>query len=159
MPGPAPKPTKLKLLAGNPGKRPLNDAEPEPRAPAEVPRAPRGILDPVGRAEWRRIVPELMALGLYTEVDRAALVIYCNAWARWAKAEAEVRRLGELLESDKGNLYYNPWLGVANKAAEVCHRMAKEFGFTPSARTRIRVEKPAEVDELDQLLGKRAARG
>ncbi len=36
--GPAPKPTALRILEGNPGKRPLNASEPRPRAgrPAEV---------------------------------------------------------------------------------------------------------------------------
>ena len=46
MPGPPPKPTKLKLLAGNPGKRPLNENEPEPEAVA--PSVPAHLDDEAG---------------------------------------------------------------------------------------------------------------
>ena len=36
--GPPPKPTALRLLQGNPGKRRLNDAEPKPKQ--SLPRCP-----------------------------------------------------------------------------------------------------------------------
>ena len=54
--GPPPKPTALKRAEGNPGKRRLNDFEPQPLEIA--PRCPPH-LDELARQEWKRIVPIL----------------------------------------------------------------------------------------------------
>jgi len=60
----------VKLLRGNPGKRPLNEGEPQPTplAPACPPE-----LSPTAKDEWNRIIVELVELGLMTNLDRAAL--------------------------------------------------------------------------------------
>jgi len=53
-----PKPTALKQLAGNPGKRPLNFSEPRfDPGPITVPRQ----LGKLARVEWRRLAPLLQA--------------------------------------------------------------------------------------------------
>ena len=67
-PGPKPKPTALKIAQGNPGHRPLPKNEPRPRVAA--PSMP-DFLDAGGRAEWRRVVPILLEMGLLTKMDRA----------------------------------------------------------------------------------------
>jgi hypothetical protein len=59
MPGPRPTPTPLKIIRGNPSKRPIR-AEPEPTVPAELPEAP-GFLNGYARDEWYRIGEELRA--------------------------------------------------------------------------------------------------
>ena len=51
--GPAPKPTAIKELAGNPGKRPLNEHEPSVPVPSSSPYAPR-YLCKEEQTEWRR---------------------------------------------------------------------------------------------------------
>src|SRR3954470_9706696 len=78
MRGRRPKPTRLKVLTGNPGKRPLNTNEPEPE-PA-VPECPPE-LGPVAKREWDRLVNELSSLRLLTNLDRGALASYCGAYA------------------------------------------------------------------------------
>src|SRR4030088_1854931 len=91
MRGRKPKPTVLKLLDGNPGKRPLNDRE-----PASIPGIPDmpEDLDDEAQAEWNRIVPELREMGLLCRADRAALTGYCTSWSRCGKAEARVGKGG-----------------------------------------------------------------
>src|SRR5712691_8892206 len=93
MRGRRPKPTRLKMLTGNPGKRPLNGNEPRP-APA-VPECPTE-LGPVARTEWNRLVGELSALRLLTNLDRAALAAYCGAYALWAEATAQIQKYGAI---------------------------------------------------------------
>src|SRR4051812_10277714 len=75
--GPPPKPTKLQQLRGNPGKRKLNDREPEP-APG-TPTVP-SWLPAEAKAEWRRVVPELGRLRLLSVIDRGTLSAYVLAW-------------------------------------------------------------------------------
>src|SRR4051794_4588403 len=107
--GRKPTPTKLKVAAGNPGKRPLNDREPQP-AVAEPPLP--AWLPQRAKAEWRRIVPELLALGLLTRIDQAALVSYCVAVAEVETATRTLEKEGRVCRMpllDKlGNVLLNP---------------------------------------------------
>ena len=134
--GRKPKPTALKVLAGNPGKRKLNDREPKPKA--VIPRCPK-ILQGEARSEWRRIAKKLHALGLLTEIDRAALTGYCLAWARLVEAEEMLRKHGTVIVSKNGFPVQSPYLNIATKATEQLVRMLVEFGMTPSSRARIQV--------------------
>jgi P27 family predicted phage terminase small subunit len=151
MRGRKPKPTYLKVLDGNPGKRPLNDREPVPTQ--GVPPRPEW-LDEEARTEWERIVPELAAMGLMARADRAALAAYCTAWSRWVAAEAQVRKYGTIVKSpEKGFPMKSPYLCVADQALETMRKLMVEFGLTPSSRSRIRVADGAPADdELDRFL-------
>jgi len=141
-PGPPPKPTKLKILAGNPGRRPLNEAEPAPPVPSSTPYVPRW-LDPEAKREWRRITKVLIELGLYTELDRAALIMYCQAWALYVKAQKELATTDLVLTGTKGGQYQSPWLGISNRAHGQLRAMLAEFGLSPAQRARV-VATPAE---------------
>ena len=74
MRGRKPKPTALKLIEGNPGKRPINGHEPKP--PASKPTCP-SHLSPTAKAEWKRLAEALHRIGLLTQADRTALAAYC----------------------------------------------------------------------------------
>ena len=151
MAGRRPKPTALKELAGNPGKRPLNRREPKP--PTSLPPCPRHLTGEA-RREWRRMGGELARMGVVTVVDRAALAAYCMAWARWVEAEGQVAKLGTIVKTANGNLIQNPYLAVANRALEQMTRLAAEFGMTPSSRSRVQVaEKDSGPTLADLLFG------
>lgn len=137
MRGRKPKPTVLKSLEGNPGKRRRNDREPKP--PDGLPECPE-FLDGEGRAEWFRIVPVLQEMGLLTKADRSALSAYCVAYGRWIKAEGLVKKYGEIVKSPEKNFpMKSPYLTVADQALETMRKLMVEFGLTPSSRSRIRV--------------------
>jgi P27 family predicted phage terminase small subunit len=134
MRGRRPKPTRLKLLTGNPGKRPLNENEPRPEA--AVPECPPE-LGPVARKEWDRLIGELSALRMLTHLDRAALAAYCGAYALWAEATEAIQKYGVMIKSPQGFPIQSPYLAIANRQAEIMMRIASEFGFTPASRSRI----------------------
>jgi P27 family predicted phage terminase small subunit len=146
--GPAPEPTALKRLRGNPGKRALNKEEPRPAT--TMPRCP-AHLGKEARAEWRRVARGLHEAGLLTQIDRAALAVYCQAWERWVRAEAQVARHGEVVKTIAGNVMQNPYLSIANRSMKQMRDMARELGMTPSARSQIRVQ-PPEGPSLADLL-------
>ena len=114
-PGPRPKPTKLKVLAGNPGKRPLPEAEPAPARLDRLPNAPR-YLNKWGQGEWRRLGPELIRLGLLTVADLSVFAAYCSAFGRWVQAELAMRDRDLVILTDKGNQQQNMYLSIANAA-------------------------------------------
>ena len=134
MRGRRPKPTRLKVLTGNPGKRPLNSAEPKPD-PA-VPECPVE-LGPVAKREWDRLIGELAVLRIMTNLDRAALAAYCGAYAMWAEATEAVQKYGTMVKSPTGYPVQSPYVSIANRQAEIMMRIASEFGFTPASRSRI----------------------
>jgi P27 family predicted phage terminase small subunit len=136
-PGPKPKPTALKKLAGNPGQRRLSDDEPTPEAAA--PERP-SFLSEAAAAEWDKIAPKLVAMGVLSTADAAALALYCEYYTRWQDAEKKLREGGHVVKVN-GQVMPSPYLSVANKAAEMLLKLTGEFGLTPSARTRVRATK------------------
>jgi P27 family predicted phage terminase small subunit len=147
MRGRKPKPTVLKLLDGNPGKRRINDREPS--APKGIPEPPEW-LDDEARAEWFRITKILDGMGLLSLADHAMVEAYCSTYSRWVQAEAQVRKYGTIVKSpDKGFPMPSPYLTVANQALEALRKLAVEFGLTPSSRSRIRL--PGSGDDMDEF--------
>ena len=66
MKGPAPTPTHLKLLRGNPGQRNLsNRREPMPALPTKPPEPPKYLIG-FAREEWERIIVECYHVKLVT---------------------------------------------------------------------------------------------
>lgn len=152
-PGPKPKPTNLKVIEGNPGKRPLNLDE----AKLDLARPlPPPFLCDDAKVEWGRIIEALYLAGLMTEVDRGALAAYCQAYGRWAQAERKLAEMAEkdpvfnglLIKTKSGNAIQNPLVGVANKAQADMVRYAAEFGMTPSSRTRVVATPPEEGNKF-----------
>lgn len=150
--GPPPKPTKLKIAAGNPGKRPLNTKEPEPEI--QAPDCP-AFLDATARAEWRRIVPLLLELEVLTQIDQAALAAYCQSFSNWQRAERALRK-GTSYKS-KGRQYPKPELKISQDERRLMHRFLTEFGLTPASRTRVQTDLEKPGDAFASFLGTRPA--
>lgn len=140
--GRKPKPTHLKVLTNNPGKRPLNKNEPEPDI--EIP-SPPDFLSNDALIEWGKVTEQLYILGLLTRIDRSVISAYCQAYGRWAEAERLIGMTGLTYKSPKtGFMMQSPYLAVANKAMEQMCKYAAEFGMTPSARSRVQANPPKE---------------
>lgn len=150
--GRKPKPTALKVLEGNPGKRPLNGAEPAPAHKA--PRCP-SWLEAEAKREWKRMGRILEQMGLLTEMDMAAFAGYCQAYARWKEAEEFISQHGTMVRTPNGYLQQVPQVSIAQTNMKIMLRFCEQFGLTPSARSRIiageGVVEPA--DEMERLLG------
>lgn len=148
--GPAPKPTKLRVLEGNPGRRPLNPDEPEPTllTDSNVPVPPE-ILLPAAAEEWRRVAPELCRLGLLSVLDLVPLAAYCQSYAHWLDAERWIAENGTtvVLRDKDGRVKYvqkAPQVGISEKALDKIKVFALQFGMTPSSRSGVSVKPPAD---------------
>lgn len=111
----------------------------------------------MAKREWKRVAKDLHTCGLLTGVDRAALAAYCVAYGRWVAAETLLQRGSAPLVSvsEKGYVYPHPLLAVSNKAMELMHKFATEFGMTPSARARLTVQNTKPVDEFEEFVNQR----
>lgn len=149
--GRKPKPTALKELAGNPGGRPLNDAEPKP-APADPQQAPPYRLLPKARRFWLENAPRLTALGLLSEIDLPAFQMMATHFAVAVQA-AEIIRSEGLMTKDEHELdRKHPALQVLRDNSTAFRTYAAEFGMTPSARSRVKADVPEEQMSLADML-------
>lgn len=160
--GPPPKPTALRAIEGNPSHK--------RRAPGDEPAPPSGRppqpphLRPEAARVWGDLCQVLEGMGVLTLADGVALEMLCEAYADWrdARDQIEIHGLTQVrwMVDPEGHMVVGgiaprPEVAMADKAWRRFHAMVAEFGLTPSSRTRVRAEKPAEVDPLEALLAKR----
>ena len=132
--GRKPKPTALKILEGNPGKRPLNENEPIP--PKGGVKCP-SWLEPEAKKEWKRLAPSLEAMGVLTQVDLTAFAGYCQAYARWREAEEFLTQHGSIFKTPSGYVQQVPQVSIAQQNLKIMQSFCSEFGLTPATRARI----------------------
>ena len=149
MAGRKPKPTHLRLLQGNPGKRPLNVNEPKPSL--DIPNPPEH-LNEVGRKEWTRLAEQLQRLGLLTSVDWTAFAAYCTVFSRWVDAEEALKKTGPVVKSPSGYPIISPFYTVANQSLQQIRSYLTEFGMTPASRSRISLGNPGSKDPMEDFL-------
>ncbi len=133
MRGRRPKPTKLKKLAGNPGKRPLNRREPKATGRPVCP----DHLDAIARSEWERVAPLLTEMGVLASVDMAALGSYCAAYSVWVQAQLDINLRGLSRKVPMKGMVTNPSVRLARDAMDQMRKFMTEFGMTPSSRSRL----------------------
>ena len=143
MPTPK-KPTRLRVLEGNPSKRRLPKHEPQPTGTPEPP----SWLTTEALGEWNNIVPGLSALGIATSLDANFLAVYCDTLTTYQRATGELRRLlskGQSL-TDLGPAALEAKIRLL---ADQLRKQSGELGMTPSSRSKIEVNPGAEPqDEL-----------
>ena len=158
MRGRKPKPTQQKILEGNPGRRPLNDAEPQmPEPIADVFDAVPVELasDRVAANEWTRLAPMLRKARQVTLAERGALIALCQQWSRYLEAHENASIAGMVVAAPSGFPMVNPFIPIANKALGNCRQLWAELGLTPTSRTRVTAAGGADVTdefaEFDEL--------
>ena len=149
--GRKPKPTAVKVLEGNPGKRPLNMYEPVPEKKA--PECPSWLNDEA-KAEWDRLADKMVNLGTLTEMDMAAFAGYCQSYARWKEAEEFIEKHGTIVKTPSGYWQQVPQVSIAQTNLKVLLKFCSEFGLPPSSRIRMIAGEFQEgsVDEMEFLL-------
>lgn len=169
MPGPPPKPTALKRLAGNPGKRALSKAEPQPER--VIPAMPRGLPKRAKRF-WKDHADKLERLGILTAVDGPAFTMMALHYAvalealeiirQGAPQAADEQVAGEsgatdgqgglLTVDENGVARKHPLLQVWRENSTAFRHYAAQFGLTPAARARLEISEPAEEDDYEAFL-------
>jgi P27 family predicted phage terminase small subunit len=132
-----------------------------PAPPAKVPGMP-AWLSREAKAEWRRVSTELLALGLLTVIDRAALAAYCQAFAELMEATRMLEREGRIVDQDVMNKdgvvtgsvkKLHPAVRLQRDAFARVKAYLGEFGLTPSSRARLpAAEKPKAADPFEDFL-------
>ena len=126
----------------------MNTREPKPRQVR--PKCP-AYLDEAAVTEWKRLVPILSKMRVLTEADGIALANLCQAISTMVKAQEQMNKNGILYKTKSGYIQQSPLLGIVNSQVEIINRLCREFGLTPSSRTRIMAERDEESSPDDCL--------
>lgn len=146
MRGRKPVPSYLKLLRGNPGKRPLNENEPVPAG--DLSDAPDWMTESQ-KTGWNYAIDNAPR-GLLKKLDRSVLAAWVVAEDLHRRASEQIEKFGILTKAPNTGLpIQSPYLPVVNKQAQIMLKAAEQLGFTPASRTRIQVEEPDTGSEYN----------
>src|SRR5216684_730913 len=163
--GPAPKPTGVRVLEGCRAHRPL--PENEPQYPPGTPAKPKKISRQAQRV-WEELVDEMAPANVLRSVDQRALwqlaedeallsEAYAGLWKMIRAVEDKARKEGKelpggplfaLVSMTSGRLAMN---AIRDLGARVLIER-REFGLTPSSRTRISTAGESSMDALEMKL-------
>jgi phage terminase small subunit len=126
------KPTALRVLQGNAGKRPLPKNEPKPPpGKAECPE----WLGVEERKLWAETAPVFERMGCLTVAD-------VQAFAAWMIEVAKIKWCQKNGEP------------VPYSVSKAAQSYAIQFGGTPAARARVTVKPEEKKDEFGELYGR-----
>ena len=166
MPNPR-VPTPLRVLRGNPGRRPLPKGEPKPERVA--PPMPAD-LDPIAKKEWKRLAPMFVRLGTLTETDGMAFAELCTAYAASVRIRKAIKACGYKLLTVKHSFLeketkdgrsdevmavepkINPLYAQQRLAGQNLRYWCNEFGTTASSRGKINVPYSEGADPQETFL-------
>jgi len=103
----------------------------------KAPSAP-AWLSPAAKAEWRRIMPRLIADRIVTKADLGSVESYCVATGR-------VKELEALLSSGFDASLWR----AQNQAMQTAKQLAGELGLTPVSRRKIEAGAPDDDGFLE----------
>jgi P27 family predicted phage terminase small subunit len=145
--GRRPKPTALRVLQGNPGKRPFNQLEPKvPEGPVEKPKG----LSVVAGKVWDSLAPVCLHMGTLTVADTEPFARLCEltASAREASRQKDAPGFAMFTLSQDYNgadkVGIHAAIRVERETAIALRPYYEYFGLTPSSRARIQVPKKVE---------------
>jgi P27 family predicted phage terminase small subunit len=168
LPGPKPKSPRLKIVEGNPGKRPIPTntaatalpptAPPEPDwadlFPAPRVKSSRNTrhvkLRNDARRAWREVVPQLDSVGVLARIDAVVLTEYAVCVARIRELERLLTRDGMTVETERGWVKHPAATIVGQYRGQLRFYVA-ELGLAPSSRGRLTVPGGPEDDPEDLL--------
>lgn len=147
-------PTRLKELAGNPGKRPLNPDEPQGSFDVFV--EPMDISeDFYGHQAWEHVLRCLSILGIMDQVDQSRIEDYCVNYSLQRRARDIMDVEGIIVPSGKGTMMPHPASRIYFAAQDRCFKFAQECGFTPVSRARVHVTRGQSQDPFAALIGRK----
>ena len=155
MSGPQRMPTKLKELKGTLEKSRTFENEVE-YAPLEyIPEAPADLVT-AAKNYWLMCCVSLSAVGLLFSPDLPLLKRYC--FSLWMVDEAMLALKDMdviVIQKNKAGHKYEKktqWTNLYLEFSKEATTIGREFGFSPSARTKIAVQVNPNKDPLDDLL-------
>jgi len=137
-------PTALKIVRGNPGRRPL--PQNEPKLAVKLPPHPKDLSESE-LAAWSDLSVPLLKMKVLTEADAVVLELAAVELAAYREAHRHLAEEGTVIE---GKL--NPWYIAREGAWKKLFRMLAACGMTPADRTKVSVVGDSAADPFEEFL-------
>ena len=138
-PGRKPRNPVLKVIDGNPGRRPVPEQPKLPPLDAEPP----AYLIPAAVEKWMRWASSLIGKGLFADVHKELLASTVQAWALYEEYSMFVAKHG--LKDDAGRR--RPEAIAVKEQWEIARKGMSDLGISPSELGRM--TKPQLTDGYD----------
>jgi len=141
--GRKPKPTALKLITGNPGKRDL--PKDEAKAVGELSDCP-DFVEGGARNYWPYVTGLINSVpGVSKRPDETAAALMCQALSDFVEAGRALADNGgsyQDVETKVGGIMtrIHPAVAVRKTSFDQIMKICAEFGLTPSSRTRLKAD-------------------
>jgi len=115
-------------------------------------------LDREARQEWKRLVKILLPIRVLSTADGLELANLCQAYSILSQAHQAMRLAskgggsGLLMKTPAGYVQQSPLIGIINGQVELINKLSREFGLTPSSRTRIAALAEPDDDGFEDAL-------
>lgn len=149
MPGPPPKPVKLKALRGEKGANSIRNVAVSDKNRDRVVEPPPH-LQGEAFAEWCRIAGPLFDIGVLTPLDRTYLSAYCESVGVYHDAMRAVEDRGIVVPGANGGYVKNPAYQVARDASDSMLKYGSRFGLSPADRARLQLPEAEAVSADDE---------
>jgi P27 family predicted phage terminase small subunit len=144
-----PKPTALEILEGKPHQHAVTRFEAEFNH--AIPECPNH-LSREAKQHYRKLAEILYKAKVLTEADGIVLANLAQAYATLATAQRELNRGQLAITSKRGGPRANPLFRIVNESMTTINRLCQELGLTPSARSRLRIDKKSTAsDDWDNI--------
>lgn len=144
--GRPPKPSRIRELEGNRGRRPIPKGLHIPGQPI----AP-DYFDDEQKYLWRQI-EHAMPAGVLTMADTQVLERMTVAWATFRECCRKIANLSMFARGSTGQLAMSPLVKIQALAAREMHQAGEVLGLSPVARARISAPESIDDDPLALLL-------
>lgn len=161
--GVKPQPAALRVLRGNPGRRPINEQELNIPIVEDIECPEWAQLNEGGKEVWNRVAKVLYRNKLLTDLDVEGVIRYCDMVEKWYRVkkfldkngfsypvmedvnekiwEVDVNGSRRLIEKKKEqrlkSMIQFPEVSIYHKLEAAITKKEQEYGMTPVARTRI----------------------
>ena len=133
------KPTALKLVEGNAGKRAVNGKEPEPILLNDL--EPPAHLPPSVADVWRELAPKLRRAQVLTELDTHLLEMTAASIATYRLTMAKTANGAVMQRNEEtGSVSLSPYTLLQSMAFKQAMAALQQWGATPAARSRVMVD-------------------
>jgi len=142
------KPTRVKELSGNPGKRTLNKVEPKPSG---LPMPP-SVMSNRAKTIWKRLILA-MPPGVFASTDSFALAAYCEAVSTHQLATSKISGGDIEVTGSTGQTKISPWFAVQSDAARLMATLGAKLGLDPVSRQHLNADNGSQGgDEFGDLI-------
>lgn len=161
--GNRPKPTRLKLLEGNPGKREINTLE--PIAKPEIPIMPTWLKGfPVAKKEWKRESKILFQMGILSKAESSLLAMRCYLASQIQELAISIQTEGRIITVTNFNSRGEE-VSVIEKTNPKCVQLqsiiteyrhhGSILGLDQVSRTKMKADPPEMKSKAEQFMSRK----